>query len=153
MEYIVIKGQKPLVGKVKIGGAKNAAVAIVPAAVAANGVCTIENLPDIKDVRNLAASLEKLGAKCRFLDNDKTLEVDASCVTTHIADYELASKMRASYYLLGALLGRFSKAEVPMPGGCDFGYRPIDYHIKGFEALGATCVMEHGWVKSQPKNL
>jgi len=153
MEYIVINGQKPLVGEVQIGGAKNAAVAIVPAAVAANGVCIIENLPDIKDVRNLAASLEKLGAKCTFSDNDKTLEVDASCVNTHIADYELSAKMRASYYLLGALLGRFGKAEVPMPGGCDFGYRPIDYHIKGFEALGAKCVMEHGWVKITAEKL
>ena len=146
MEYIVINGQKPLFGKVHIGGAKNAAVAIVPAAVAANGVCIIENLPDIRDVRNLAAAIGKLGAKCRFLDN-QTLEVDASCITTHVADYELASNMRGSYYFLGALLGRFGKAEVPMPGGCDFGDRPIDYHIKGFEALGAKCVLEHGWVK------
>ncbi|MCL2379026.1 MAG: UDP-N-acetylglucosamine 1-carboxyvinyltransferase [Defluviitaleaceae bacterium] len=153
MEYIVINGQKPLSGKVQIGGAKNAAVSIVPAAVAANGVCIIENLPDIKDVRNLAAAIEKLGAKCRFLDNGKTLEVDAGCIKTHIADYELAAKMRASYYLLGALLGRFGKAEVPMPGGCDFGYRPIDYHIKGFEALGAKCVMEHGWVKITAEKL
>ena len=146
MEYIVINGQKPLVGSVHIGGAKNAAVAIVPAAVASGGVCIIDNLPDIKDVRNLAVALEKLGAKCRFLDSN-TLEVDASCVNTHKVDYEIATHMRASYYLLGALLGRFGKAEVPMPGGCDFGYRPIDYHLKGFEALGATCVLEHGWIK------
>jgi len=152
MECIVINGQKPLVGKVHIGGAKNAAVAIVPAAVAANGTCIIENLPNIQDVRNLAASIERLGGKCRFLDN-KTLEIDASCISTHIADYDLAAKMRASYYLLGALLGRFGKAEVPMPGGCDFGYRPIDYHLKGFEALGAKCVLEHGWVKITAEKL
>ena len=146
MEYIVINGQKPLRGCVHIGGAKNAALAIVPAAVASGGVCIIENLPDIKDVQHLAALAEKLGAKCRFL-NKNTLELDGSSVTSHIADYELASKMRASYYLLGALLGRFGKAEVSMPGGCNFGDRPIDYHLKGFEALGAKCVLEHGWIK------
>ena len=142
----MINGQKPLSGKVQIGGAKNAAVAIVPAAVASNGVCIIENLPNIKDVHHLSTAIEKLGAKCRFLSSD-TLEIDASCINSHIADYELATHMRASYYLLGALLGRFGKAEVPMPGGCDFGYRPIDYHLKGFEALGAKCLLEHGWVK------
>jgi len=152
MEYIVINGQKPLCGTVQIGGAKNAAVAIVPAAVAANGICIIENLPDIKDVRNLAAAIGKFGAKCRFLDRH-TLEVDASCVCTHVADYELVSSMRGGYYFLGALLGRFGKAEVPMPGGCDFGDRPIDYHTKGFEALGAECVQEHGWVKIHAKEL
>jgi len=152
MEYIVINGQKPLIGKVQISGAKNAALAIVPAAVAANGVCIIENLPDIKDVHNLSALAEKLGAKCRFLDK-QTLEIDGSSVVNHVADYELASKMRASYYLLGALLGRFGKAEVSMPGGCDFGDRPIDYHLKGFEALGAKCVLEHGWVKVSAEKL
>jgi len=152
MEYIVIKGQKPLRGSVHIGGAKNAALAIVPAAVASGGICVIENLPDIKDVRNLAQAIEMLGAKCRFLDNN-TLEINAGCITTQTADYELATRMRASYYLLGALLGRFGKAEVPMPGGCDFGYRPIDYHLKGFEALGAKCVLEHGWVKVTAEKL
>ena len=152
MEYIVINGQKPLCGKVQIGGAKNAAVAIVPATVASGGVCIIDNLPNIKDVRNLAALIEKLGAKCRFI-NKQTLEVDASCITTHVADYELASSMRGGYYFLGALLGRFGKAEVPMPGGCDFGDRPIDYHIKGFKALGAECMQEHGWVKIHAKEL
>ena len=148
----MISGQKPLCGKVQIGGAKNAAVAIVPAAVASSGVCIIDNLPDIKDVRNLAKALKKLGAKCRFHDKN-TLEIDAGCIKTHVADYELTSNMRGSYYLLGALLGRFGKAEVPMPGGCDFGDRPIDYHIKGFEALGAKCVMEHGWVKIHAEEL
>ncbi|MCL2526990.1 MAG: UDP-N-acetylglucosamine 1-carboxyvinyltransferase [Defluviitaleaceae bacterium] len=146
MEYIVISGQKPLRGSVHIGGAKNAAVAIVTAAVASSGVCVIENLPDIKDVQNLALTAGKLGAKCRFI-NKNTLEIDAGCIKSHEVDYELATRMRASYYFLGALLGRFGKAKVPMPGGCDFGYRPIDYHLKGFEALGATCVLEHGWVK------
>jgi len=146
MEYIVINGLNPLRGGVHIGGAKNAAVAILPAAVAADGVCTIDNLPDIKDVRNLAIAIGKLGATCRFV-NKRTLEIDASSITTHQVDYEVATHMRASYYLLGALLGRFGKAEVPMPGGCDFGYRPIDYHLKGFEALGAKCVLEHGWIK------
>ncbi|MCL2571642.1 MAG: UDP-N-acetylglucosamine 1-carboxyvinyltransferase [Defluviitaleaceae bacterium] len=152
MEYIVINGEKSLKGSVHIGGAKNAAVAIVPAAVASGGVCVIDNLPDIRDVRNLAVAIEKLGAKCQFLDGN-TLEIDASCINTHVADYETAINMRASYYLLGALLGRFGKAEVPMPGGCDFGYRPIDYHLKGFEALGATCVTEHGWVKVYAEKL
>ena len=152
MEYIVINGQKPLRGKVSIGGAKNAAVAIVPAVVASSGICIIENLPAIEDVAKLAIAIEGLGAKCRFLDKT-TLEVDASCITEYRADYEVAAQMRASYYLLGALLGRFGKAEVPMPGGCDFGYRPIDYHLKGFEALGATCEMEHGMVKIYAEKL
>jgi len=152
MEYIVINGQKPLKGRVQIGGAKNAAVAIVPAVVASSGLCIIENLPAIEDVANLAKAIEKLGAKCRFIDKN-TLEVDSGCITEYRADYEVSSQMRASYYLLGALLGRFGKAEVPMPGGCDFGYRPIDYHLKGFEALGATCVMEHGMVRLYAEKL
>ncbi|MCL2360241.1 MAG: UDP-N-acetylglucosamine 1-carboxyvinyltransferase [Defluviitaleaceae bacterium] len=152
MEYIVINGQKPLKGCVQIGGAKNAALAIVPAAVASGGVCIIDNLPDINDVHNLANAIEKLGATCRFLDKH-TLEINAGSINTHIADYDLATKMRASYYLLGALLGRFGEAHVPMPGGCDFGYRPIDYHLKGFEALGAKCVLEHGWVKVSAEKL
>jgi len=152
MEYIVINGQRPLKGCVQIGGAKNAALAIVPAAVASGGVCIIDNLPNINDVHNLAQAIEKLGATCRFLDKH-TLEINTGCINTHIADYDLATKMRASYYLLGALLGRFGKAHVPMPGGCDFGYRPIDYHLKGFEALGAKCVLEHGWVKVEAEKL
>ena len=142
----MIKGEKPLKGKVQIGGAKNAALAIVTAVISSGGVCVVDNLPAIEDVHNLALAIRKLGAKCRFL-SPHALEIDASCIKTHVVDYELAAKMRASVYLLGALLGRFGKAEVPMPGGCDFGYRPIDYHLKGFEALGATCVQEHGWVK------
>lgn len=143
MEHLAISGKKPLVGKVDISGAKNAAVAIIPAALCVGKVHTIENLPKIEDVRKYIAVLEGMGAKCRFLD-DHTLRVDATKVNSGIAMHENLKSMRASYYLIGALLGRFKKAVVPMPGGCNFGSRPIDQHFKGFEALGATVLQEHG---------
>ncbi|MCL1843090.1 MAG: UDP-N-acetylglucosamine 1-carboxyvinyltransferase [Defluviitaleaceae bacterium] len=146
MEYIVINGQKPLFGKVNIGGAKNAAVAILPATIAADGICVIDNLPQIEDVTNMVAAMQSMGAKCDFMD-EHTLVVDAREMAAHNLDEKLAKNMRASYYFMGALLGRYKRAEVPLPGGCDLGTRPIDYHLKGFTALGATCVQEHGYVK------
>ncbi|MCL2621300.1 MAG: UDP-N-acetylglucosamine 1-carboxyvinyltransferase, partial [Defluviitaleaceae bacterium] len=124
MEHLAISGKKPLVGKVDISGAKNAAVAIIPAALCVGKVHTIENLPKIEDVRKYIAVLEGMGAKCQFLD-DHTLRVDATKVNSGIAMHENLKSMRASYYLIGALLGRFKKAVVPMPGGCNFGSRPI----------------------------
>ncbi|MCL2235040.1 MAG: UDP-N-acetylglucosamine 1-carboxyvinyltransferase [Defluviitaleaceae bacterium] len=143
MEHIIISGNKPLKGRVDISGAKNAAVAIIPATLCAGGVHTIENLPQIEDVRNYITVLESMGASCEFLD-DHTMRVDARNVSSTVNMPENLKGMRASYYLIGSLLGRFKKAVVPMPGGCNFGSRPIDQHIKGFEALGAEVIQEHG---------
>lgn len=137
MEKLVIKGGKRLCGEVTIGGAKNAAVAIIPAAILVDGPCTIENVPAIKDVTVICGILEELGAKVEFLDK-YTLRIDCSKVDKYTAPYEMVRRMRASYYLLGALLGRLKRADVAMPGGCNFGCRPIDQHLKGFRALGAT---------------
>ena len=142
MEKIIIHGRKPLKGDIYISGAKNAAVAILPAALLIEGSCRIENLPDIKDTRILEETLSQLGAKVTFEDSNTVL-VDSTDVNSYIASYDMIKSMRASYYLLGALLGRFGKAEVALPGGCNFGHRPIDQHIKGFEALGAKVVIEN----------
>lgn len=146
LEKIVINGCKPLKGDVYISGAKNAAVAVVPAALLIDGICRIENLPNIRDTQVLEQTLEQLGADVSFEDKN-TIIIDSSKVNSYIAPYEMIKSMRASYYLLGALLGRFGKAEVALPGGCDFGYRPMDQHIKGFEAMGATVKVEQGMVK------
>jgi len=142
----MIVGKNPLKGKVNISGAKNAAVAIIPAALAADGICTLENLPHIEDVTNFVQVLSKMGAKCKFLDNS-TLQIDSRNIKASSVSSDLLKDMRASYYILGALLGRTGHAEVILPGGCNFGARPIDQHIKGFEALGAKVVIEHGMVK------
>lgn len=145
MEKLNITGGNPLFGEIAVCGAKNAAVAIIPAALLVNGVCIIENIPDIKDVRLIIEMLVQLGARVTYI-NDTTLRVDSTRLKTHIAPVELASKMRASYYLLGALLGRVNKAQVALPGGCNFGVRPIDLHEKGFRALGADVNIEDGIV-------
>ena len=151
MEYIVINGQKRLQGKVSISGAKNAAVAIIPAAIVSGGVCVLDNVPYIEDVVSLTKALESLGAMCEFRDNNHTLVVDATNATSYILDEKHAKSTRASYYFMGALLGRFGKVEIPMPGGCEIGPRPMGYHLKGFEALGATCHQEHGIVTLEAK--
>jgi UDP-N-acetylglucosamine 1-carboxyvinyltransferase len=152
MEYIAIKGGNRLNGSVNINGAKNAAVAVIPAAVASSGVCLIENLPDIEDVRIMVSALRNLGVKCDFAD-EHTLRMDSREVSDCAITYEQVRKMRASYYLIGALLGRFKRAEVPLPGGCDLGLRPIDLHIKGFEELGADVRIEHGMVIAKADRL
>ena len=146
MEKIVINGRRPLNGEVYVSGAKNAAVAVVPAALLIEGSCRIENVPDIKDTKILEETLSRLGAGITFEDKN-TLLIDSSGVNTYKASYEMIKSMRASYYLLGALLGRFGRAEVALPGGCDFGFRPMDQHIKGFEAMGAQVMIEHGIIK------
>lgn len=146
MEKIVINGRRALHGDVYTSGAKNAAVAVVPAALLIEGKCRIENLPDIKDTRVLEETLGQLGAVVSFEDRN-TILIDSSNINSYKASYDMIKSMRASYYLLGALLGRFGKAEVALPGGCDFGFRPMDQHIKGFEAMGASVVIEHGMVK------
>ena len=133
----MIHGGRPLFGEVTISGAKNAAVAIIPAALLVDGVCRIENIPQISDVTALLKILEQLGATIRFL-NRSDVEIDCRRIATTQVSQELAHKIRASYYLIGALLGRFGEAEVSMPGGCNFGgVRPIDQHVKGFVAMGA----------------
>ncbi|MCL2168484.1 MAG: UDP-N-acetylglucosamine 1-carboxyvinyltransferase [Defluviitaleaceae bacterium] len=152
MEYIAISGNNPLKGSVEISGAKNSAVAIIPAALLVGGICVIENLPVIEDVSNYITVLESIGVKCRYI-NPHALEIDARNIhTTSIAPDNLKN-MRASYYLIGALLGRFRSAAVPMPGGCNFGARPIDLHVKGFEQLGAAVVQEHGAVRAEAESL
>lgn len=145
MEKFFINGQIPLKGKVKISGAKNAAVAILPAVILSDEICVIENIPNINDVTLMAHILEQMGAVVTR-KNKSTFEIDARKIKSHIASYDSVRHMRASCYLLGALLGRFKKASVSLPGGCDFGVRPIDQHLKGFSALGATHFVEGGLV-------
>ena len=143
MEKLIITGPTPLRGDVTISGAKNAAVAIIPATILINGVCTIENLPNISDVKLYCEILETLGVKVTWID-DHTVEIDSRNIKSSTASIELTRKFRASYYLLGSLLGRCGRAEVGLPGGCNLGPRPIDQHIKGFEALGATVNVSNG---------
>jgi len=147
VEKLVINGGKPLKGEVTISGAKNAAVAILPATLLADGISVIENLPYIDDVVSLKNTLTFIGAKAEMKDKG-TMIVDPRGISTFIADTDMISKMRASYYLLGVLLGKFGKAEVSLPGGCDIGARPIDQHIKGLEAMGASIKIEHGVLKA-----
>lgn len=152
MEKFVIKGGRSLNGEVTISGAKNAAVAIIPATILAKGRCVIENVPDISDVEILLEILEHLGAKTRRITRD-TLEIDTSTLACNEVPYEFARAMRASYYFLGALLGRCCEANVSMPGGCNFGVRPIDQHLKGFTALGAEVVVDGGMICAKSNRL
>ena len=152
MEKLRITGGNSLFGEISVCGAKNAAVAIIPAALLVNGICHIENIPDIKDVRIIIDMLVQLGAKVTYIDSS-TIEVDSTRLKTHVAPCELASRMRASYYLLGALLGRMNKGEVALPGGCNFGERPIDLHEKGFRALGADVDVRDGIVYTEAAGL
>ena len=145
MDKLVINGKKRLNGEITISGAKNAAVAIIPAAILSDGICRIENLPDISDVNELITILGELGAGVRRID-DATIEIDSSTISSYVVPAEKSKRLRASSYLMGAMLGRFSKASVAPPGGCDFGTRPIDQHIKGFELLGSTFDIENGMV-------
>lgn len=152
MEKLVINGGTPLKGEVTISGAKNAAVAILPAALLINGKCTIENLPNISDVKISCEILQKLGAKIEWIDKN-TITIDTTDVCNHKAPLDMTSKFRASYYLIGALLSRCKDVEVGLPGGCNLGARPIDQHIKGFEALGATVNVSNGKIKAKAKKL
>lgn len=152
LEQLIIRGRKRLQGEVTVNGAKNAAVAVIPAAILCDNICTIENLPYIDDVISLANTLNDMGVKCEFVD-PHTLRIDSRNINNFCATYESVKKIRASYYLLGALLGRYKKAEVAFPGGCNFGTRPIDQHIKGFTALGADVAVEHGMIKASAEKL
>ena len=152
MEKFVINGGKPLKGSVHISGAKNAAVAVLPAVLLADSPCVIENLPQISDVSTLLSSLSELGAAVKII-NRSTVEIDPRRANSFVITKEMAQGMRASSYFLGALLGRHNKARVAPPGGCDFGVRPIDQHIKGFEALGTRVTIENGMVDARAATL
>ena len=147
----MIRGGRRLFGEVTVSGAKNAAVAIIPAALLVDGVCRIENIPQISDVTLFFSILEELGAKVRVL-NRHAIEIDCHAIHSTRPSYDLARRIRASYYLLGALLGRFGQATVAMPGGCNFGVRPIDQHIKGFTTMGAEVSVEGGFIHTAAKN-
>ena len=147
MDKFVINGGLPLKGEVTVSGAKNAAVAIIPAVILADEPCRIENIPNISDVTFIANILAEIGARIKRI-NKSTLEIDPTSIRTSIATYEQVKGMRASYYLLGALLGKFNQAQVAMPGGCDFGVRPVDQHLKGFAALGVRHELINGAVIS-----
>ena len=152
MEKFVINGGRPLHGEVRISGAKNAAVAILPAVLLSDGPCVIENLPDISDVSTILKTMQSLGAQIRMI-NKSTVEIDPRHVNSFVVSKKMAEGMRASSYFLGALLGRMLRARVAPPGGCDLGVRPIDQHIKGFEALGAKMTIENGMVDAKAMSL
>ena len=152
MDKLVIKGPTRLKGEVVISGAKNAAVAILPATLLINGVCRIENLPNISDVRTYCKILETLGARIKWF-SDNEIEIDTRDIGCTQAPLDMTSKFRASYYILGSLLGRCGAAEVGIPGGCNLGARPIDQHIKAFEALGAKVDVSQGKISAKVKKL
>ena len=145
MDQYIIHGGTTLRGEVEISGAKNAAVAIIPAALLVKGVCRIENIPQISDTDTLLTILVELGARVSYI-NKNTIEIDCSNARCQDAPFELMRKIRASYYLIGSMLGRFGSTKTTMPGGCNFGVRPIDQHIKGMRALGADVNVEGGFV-------
>ena len=151
MRKYVINGGSMLHGEVNISGAKNAAVAIIPAALLVDGVCRIDNLPHISDVEMLLTILSELGAKVNYI-SDSSIDVDCTNVSLKDAPFELMRKIRASYYLIGSMLGRFGSAKTTMPGGCNFGVRPIDQHVKGLRALGADVVIKNGFVYAETKD-
>lgn len=152
MDKFVINGGKPLKGEVRISGAKNAAVAILPAVLLTDEPCVIENLPNISDVATILKAMQALGAQIKPI-NKSTVEIDPRHVNSFVVSKKMAEGMRASSYFLGALLGRMNRARVAPPGGCNFGVRPIDQHIKGFEALGAKMTIENGMVDAKAKKL
>lgn len=152
MDKLVIHGQRRLKGEVTISGAKNAALGVLPAALLSCDICTIENVPDILDIKILKRIMESLGTRFEDIDNN-TIRIDTRNVNSYQATTEDMHKLRGSYYLMGALLGRFNKAVVTFPGGCNLGVRPIDQHIKGFESLGAKVEIEHGLIKLSAEKL
>ena len=152
MEKLVINGPTRLQGDVTVSGAKNAAVAIIPATLLINGICTLENVPNISDVKISCSILEKLGAKITWL-TEHSCSMDTRNISCSSAPLDMTSKFRASYYLLGSLIGRCKKAEVGLPGGCKLGARPIDQHVKGFEALGANVTIAQGKISAEANKL
>ena len=152
MDQYVIKGKTPLVGEVEIGGAKNAALAIIAAAIMTDETVTIENLPDVRDVNVLLQAMAEIGAVIDRVDRH-TVRISGATVQNYVVDNEYIKKIRASYYLVGALLGKYKNAEVVLPGGCNIGSRPIDQHLKGFRALGARTGIKHGRIQVKAENL
>lgn len=152
MEQYVIKGGNPLVGEVEIGGAKNAALGILAAAIMTDESVIIDNLPNVRDINVLLSAMEGIGAKIERLGEHK-VKINGSLIHDLSVDYEYINKIRASYYLLGALLGKYKKAEVAFPGGCAIGTRPIDLHLKGFRALGADVDIQHGLISATAEHL
>lgn len=152
MDKIIISGGRPLKGEVFISGAKNAAVAILPAVLLCDETCRIENIPEISDVATLIRIIYELGGKVKVI-NGNTVEIDPSGISSFVVSADMSRRMRASSYFIGAMLGRFKKARIAPPGGCDFGVRPIDQHIKGFEALGAKVIIDNGMVDARALNL
>lgn len=146
-EKMVILGGVPLHGEVKISGAKNSAVAILVASILVKGKCVIENVPRVSDIYDLIGIIKSLGCEAGFVGDD-VVEVDCTNIRSHVATGPAVRKIRASSYFMGALLGRLHRASVDLPGGCDFGVRPIDLHLKGFKALGAESDIEYGDRKS-----
>lgn len=152
MEQYIIKGGNPLVGEVEIGGAKNAALPIISAAIMADEAVTLENLPDVNDINVLLEAIEKIGAQVERVDRH-TVKINGSTILDCSVDYEYIKKIRASYYMLGALLGKYKNAEVPLPGGCNIGSRPIDLHLKGFRAIGAKVEIRHGSIIAKAEHM
>ena len=151
MDKLVISGGHKLKGTVSISGAKNAAVAILPAAILSDGICRIENIPAISDITLMCRILRDMGANIKMI-NKNTIEIDPTKMVFCETPNDLMRSMRASCYLMGALLGKFSKASVCLPGGCDFGTRPIDQHLKGFKALGADYNIHSGVINVKCEN-
>ncbi len=152
MEQYIIKGGNPLVGEVEIGGAKNAALAILAAAIMTDETVLIDNLPDVNDINVMLEAIEGIGAMVERIDRH-TVKINGGTITDFNIDYDYIKKIRASYYLLGAMLGKYKKAEVALPGGCNIGSRPIDQHLKGFRALGADVDIEHGKIVADADEL
>lgn len=152
MDQYVIKGGNPLVGEVEIGGAKNAALAILAAAIMTDETVVVENLPNVRDTNVLLQAMEEIGAQVERLDYH-TVRINSSGIGNYSVDYEYIKRIRASYYLLGAMLGKYKRAEVPLPGGCNIGSRPIDQHLKGFKALGADVKIEYGFIVAEAEHL
>ncbi len=152
MEQYIIKGGNPLVGEVEIGGAKNAALAILAAAIMTNETVHIENLPDVNDVNVMLEAISGIGAMVQRIDRH-TVKINGGTILDFNIEYDYIKKIRASYYLLGALLGKYRRAEVALPGGCNIGSRPIDQHLKGFRALGADVDIEHGKIVAEAEHL
>ena len=152
MEQYIIKGGKPLCGEVSIGGAKNAALAILAAAIMTDETVTIENLPYVMDIRVLLSAIEEIGAVVERIDKH-TVKINGGHIGSVSVEYDYIKKIRASYYLLGALLGKYKKADVALPGGCNIGSRPIDQHLKGFKALGADVEIMNGMVVTKADRL
>ena len=152
MEQYIIKGGSPLVGEVEIGGAKNAALAILATAIMTDETVTIENLPNVRDINVMLDAISGIGGNVERVDVH-TVKLNGSMINDLSVDYEYIKKIRASYYLLGALLGKYKRAEVALPGGCDIGSRPIDLHLKGFRALGASVDIQHGLISAEAEEL